>query len=146
MQHAARNRANTQWGFFLGRFTIQSGSGLFSWFSTKESARWLKSFQYTFKDSNLRRLVWGEKVHHNRTLPHFSLQVDNSMLLVKILGSTKMVSIQAFSKYQDEPLWKIKHHVQPWKMRHQMQIEILNGGEILTNFKFELNQNLDLNL
>jgi len=37
-----------------------------------------------------------------------------------------------------------------WKMRlemvKEMQIEILNGGEILVNSKFKLNKNLDLNL
>jgi len=38
----------------------------------------------------------------------------------------------------------------PWKMRlemvKEMQIEILNDGEILVNSKFKLNKNLDLNL
>jgi len=38
----------------------------------------------------------------------------------------------------------------PWKIRLEMlvgmQIEILNGVEILVNCKFKLNQNLDLNL
>jgi len=37
----------------------------------------------------------------------------------------------------------------PWKMRlemvKEMQIEILNGGKILVNFKFKLNKNLNLN-
>jgi len=43
-------------------------------------------------------------------------------------------------------------HVQPvpWKMRlemvKEMQIEILNGGDILVNCKFKLNKNLNLNL
>ena len=32
------------------------------------------------------------------------------------------------------------------EMVKEMQIEILNGGEILVNCKFKLNKNLDLNL